>query len=131
MRVRTGSSATGGRDVFASTADSEVWLLDVDDPLLDRADPYARRVFRDAHPLDDLPGTVDNGNGQRILIGPQGLKALANDNPHNYTQPLSATDTSPGDLSGLPCDTGFCHLGGPTISDSDAYGAGLVNVSTP
>jgi lantibiotic leader peptide-processing serine protease len=59
------------------------------------------------------------------------LKSLANDNPHNLTQVLSATDTSPGDLSGLPCDTGFCHLGGPAISDSDAYGAGLVNVATP
>jgi subtilisin family serine protease len=59
------------------------------------------------------------------------LKSLANDNPHNLTQVLSATDTSPGDLSGLPCDTGFCHLGGPAVSDSDAYGAGLVNVATP
>ena len=59
------------------------------------------------------------------------LKALANDNPHNYTQPLSATDTSPGDLTGLPCPTGYCHLGGPRIPDSDAYGAGLVNVANP
>jgi subtilisin family serine protease len=59
------------------------------------------------------------------------LKALANDNPHNYTQPLSATDTSPGDLTGLPCSTGYCHLGGPAISDSEAYGAGLVNVAKP
>jgi hypothetical protein len=37
---------------------------------------------------------------------------------------LSATDTSPGDLTGLPCDIGFCHLTGPRISDNDAYGAG-------
>jgi lantibiotic leader peptide-processing serine protease len=59
------------------------------------------------------------------------LEALANTNVHNDTQPLSATDTSPADLTGLPCPTGFCHLGGPQISDSDAYGAGLVNVATP
>ncbi len=59
---------------------------------------------------------------------PQGL---ANDSPHNYTRALSATDTSPGDLTGLPCATGYCHLGGPRISDSDAYGAGLVNVANP
>jgi hypothetical protein len=59
------------------------------------------------------------------------LKSLANDNPHNFTRALSGTDTSPGDLSGLPCDIGFCHLSGPRISDSDAYGAGLVNVATP
>jgi subtilisin family serine protease len=59
------------------------------------------------------------------------LEALANPNVHNYTQPLSATDTSPADLTGLPCPTGYCHLGGPRISDSGAYGAGLVNVATP
>jgi hypothetical protein len=59
------------------------------------------------------------------------MKALANDNPTNFTRAISRTDTSPGDLSGLPCDTGFCHLSGPRISDSDAYGAGLVNVATP
>jgi subtilisin family serine protease len=59
------------------------------------------------------------------------LKALANTNLHNHTQVLSATDTSPADLTGLPCPTGYCHLGPPRISDSDAYGAGLVNVATP
>jgi subtilisin family serine protease len=46
---------------------------------------------------------------------------------HNKTQGLSATDTSPGDLTGLPCPTGYCHLGGAAIDDRDAYGAGLLN----
>ena len=41
---------------------------------------YAQRVFRDAHPLDDLPGLVDNGNGFRILVGALGLKSLGGDN---------------------------------------------------
>jgi subtilisin family serine protease len=61
------------------------------------------------------------------------LKSLANGSPHNLTQVLSATDTSPGELSepGVSCPTGYCHLGGPAVSDSDAYGAGLVNVATP
>jgi subtilisin family serine protease len=59
------------------------------------------------------------------------LKRMANDGPTNRTRDLSATDTSPGDLTGLPCETGFCHLQGPRISDSDAYGAGLVNVANP
>jgi hypothetical protein len=59
------------------------------------------------------------------------LLSMANTNVHNHTQPLSATDTSPADFTGLPCPSGFCHLGGPAISDSDAYGAGLVNVATP
>jgi lantibiotic leader peptide-processing serine protease len=59
------------------------------------------------------------------------LKRLANDRPHNFTRALSATDTSPGDLTGLPCDIGYCHLTGPRIPSSEAYGAGLVNVATP
>jgi subtilisin family serine protease len=59
------------------------------------------------------------------------LKAHANTDVHNATRALSATDTSPGDLTGLPCPTGYCHLEGPRISDDDAYGAGLVNVARP
>lgn len=49
----------------------------------------------------------------------------------NYTRASSATDTSPADLSGDPCPTGYCHLGGPRISSADAYGAGLLNVARP
>ena len=81
IRVRAGSGAVSGRDVFASTADSEIWLVDRDDPVLDRADPYARRVFRDAHPLDNNPAEdFDDGNGQRIMLGSLGVKARGNDN---------------------------------------------------
>ena len=50
---------------------------------------------------------------------------------HNSTPPLSATDTSPGDLTGVACGTGFCHLGGPPISNRNAYGAGLAYVARP
>jgi predicted extracellular nuclease len=81
MRVRAGSGTTSGRDVFPSTADAEIWLVDADDPLLDRADPYARRVFRDPHPLDNNPGAgFDDGNGQRIMLGSLGVKWAARDN---------------------------------------------------
>jgi len=59
------------------------------------------------------------------------VKARANDNVHNLTQVLSATDTSGGDLTGGSCPTGYCHLGGARVSDRDAYGAGLVNVANP
>jgi subtilisin family serine protease len=45
----------------------------------------------------------------------------------NWTPPLSATDTSPGDLTGIPCPTGFCHLGGDPIPAREAYGAGIAN----
>ena len=50
---------------------------------------------------------------------------------HNRTPPLSATDTSPGDLTGVACGTGFCHLGGRPISNRNAYGAGLAYVARP
>jgi subtilisin family serine protease len=49
----------------------------------------------------------------------------------NHTRALSATDTSPGDLSGTPCASGYCHLEGPRISNPEAYGAGLLNVARP
>jgi predicted extracellular nuclease len=79
LKVRQGSAAVSNTKTYASTDDAETWLVDRDDPLLDRDDPYARRVFRDAHPLDDVPGTVDNGNGNRIMLGPMGVKAAAGD----------------------------------------------------
>ncbi len=83
VRVPAGASVTAGRDVFSSTADGEMWVIRGDDPLMSRADPYARRVFRDTHPLDDSntpPDNFDNGNGERILLTSHGLKAAADDN---------------------------------------------------
>jgi predicted extracellular nuclease len=80
LRVRAGSGAVSGRNVFSGTADAEISVIDAADPLLARTDPYARRVFRDAHPMDNLPGTVDDGNGDRILLGSMGVKATAGDN---------------------------------------------------
>jgi subtilisin family serine protease len=49
----------------------------------------------------------------------------------NHTPVLSATDTSPGDLTGVPCSSGYCHLGGAPVSNAEAYGAGLLNVANP
>ncbi|MCW3812888.1 lamin tail domain-containing protein [Micromonospora sp. DR5-3] len=80
MRVRSGSGVSAPRHIYASTADSEIYVVDREDPIMQRTDPYARRVFRDAHPLDDIPGTLfDNGNNQRILLGAGGVKATAGD----------------------------------------------------
>ncbi|MFI7303291.1 lamin tail domain-containing protein [Micromonospora aurantiaca] len=80
MRVRAGSGVSAPRHIYSSTADSEIYVLDREDPIMKRSDPYARRVFRDAHPLDDIPGTLfDNGNNQRILLGAGGVKATAGD----------------------------------------------------
>ena len=47
-------------------------------------------------------------------------------NAHNLTKVLSATDRTPGDLTGVPCGTGYCHLGGKAVPDGEAYGAGIV-----
>ncbi|GAB3144327.1 hypothetical protein GCM10027290_22400 [Micromonospora sonneratiae] len=81
LRVRSGSGAVTGRDVFASTADAEIWLVDRDDPLLGRADAHAQRVFRDSHPLDNDPSRLfDDGNGQRIMLGSMGVKGVSRDN---------------------------------------------------
>jgi len=55
------------------------------------------------------------------------LNGTARGGVRNTTPPLSATDTSPGDLSGVPCTTGYCHLGGPAISSGEAYGSGIVD----
>jgi hypothetical protein len=57
------------------------------------------------------------------------LKQSAQDIHGNTMPPLSATDLSAGDRTGIDCLTGYCHLGGKPISDKDAYGAGLVDAS--
>lgn len=44
----------------------------------------------------------------------------------NSTPPLSASDRAAGDLTGILCPKGYCHLGGSAISFKEAYGAGLV-----
>ncbi len=62
------------------TADCEIWVIDRDDPLPQRTDPYARRVFRDPHPLDNQPTPLfDDGNGHRIMLGSLGVKATTGD----------------------------------------------------
>jgi subtilisin family serine protease len=57
------------------------------------------------------------------------LKKSAHKITGNATPGVSASDTSPGDAGGPACPGGYCHLGGAAISDSDAYGAGLVNAA--
>ncbi|KAJ3329056.1 hypothetical protein HDU93_001159, partial [Gonapodya sp. JEL0774] len=80
MRVQmpTGSMITEGRNIFSSTADSEVWLIRENHPLALLSDPYKRHVFRDAHPLDFNYPNAD-GNGMRILLGGLGVKSFTND----------------------------------------------------
>ena len=79
-RVPGGSIVLAGRDIFSSTMDAEVWVAVHSSTIALRDDPYARRAFRDPHPLDDVPDRLfDNGNGYRIVMGSMGVKAAAGD----------------------------------------------------
>ncbi len=78
-RVVADSVVLGHRSEFPSTADAEVWVAHPASTVATAADPAAQRSFRDAHPLDDDPALVDNGNGYRILMGSLGIKATAGD----------------------------------------------------
>ncbi len=55
------------------------------------------------------------------------IKGSARRLSNNATPGLSASDTSPGDLTGVPCTGGYCHLGGTAIKAADAFGAGMVD----
>ncbi|HEX7567724.1 MAG TPA: lamin tail domain-containing protein, partial [Anaerolineaceae bacterium] len=73
-QVPANSIVLNGRNVF-SPADAEIWLAGPDSAVALRADPYTRRAFRDAHPLDDNYNPLNwDGNGYRILMGSQGIK---------------------------------------------------------
>ncbi len=77
--VPAGSSVQG---VFQDNVRkvSGLHLIRPDAPVLARTNAYARRVFRDAHPLDDQAETLfDNGNEYRFLLGDACLKGTAND----------------------------------------------------
>jgi predicted extracellular nuclease len=80
-QVPANSVVLNGRNVFPGTEDAEVWVARPDSTIAQRRDPYARRAFRDPHPLDDRPEPLfDNGNGYRILMGSLGVKAATGDN---------------------------------------------------
>jgi hypothetical protein len=79
-QIPSGSIILNGRDVFASSFDSEVWVALPDSLIAERVDVYERRSFRDVHPLDDIPtASFDNGNPYRILIGSFGVKETFDD----------------------------------------------------
>lgn len=79
-KVPANSIVLSKRDVFTGAADSEIWLARGDHAIAQRADPYARRAFRDPHPLDNNPALFDDGNGYRIVLGSLGVKEAAGDN---------------------------------------------------
>jgi predicted extracellular nuclease len=79
VQVPQNSIVLGGRNVF-SPADAEIWVASPGSTIAQRSDPYARKAFRDAHPLDDNYDPLNwDGNGYRILMGSLGIKAAAGD----------------------------------------------------
>ena len=92
MEVPADSVVISGRDVFAGT-DAEVWAMRGDHEVAQRTDPYTRRAFRDAHPLDNNPeSNFDDGNGYRFVLGSFGVKATENDSDA-VLAPAKAFDT--------------------------------------
>jgi hypothetical protein len=76
VQVPQNSIVLGGRNVF-SPADAEIWVANPNSTIALRANAYARRAFRDAHPLDDNYNATNwDGNGYRILMGSLGIKAM-------------------------------------------------------
>ncbi len=79
VQVPLNSIVLGGRNVF-SPADAEIWVANPDSTIAQRANPYERRAFRDAHILDDNYNPINwDGNGYRILMGSLGIKATEGD----------------------------------------------------
>lgn len=91
-RIASGSIVSSARIIF-SPVDAEVWVTPAGySPIMSRSDPFARRAFRDAHPLDDNydPNNWD-GNGYRVDIGSMGIKG-ASGNMDDVIDPLRAFD---------------------------------------
>ncbi|HEX8581215.1 MAG TPA: S8 family serine peptidase [Acidimicrobiales bacterium] len=68
------------------------------------------------------------GNVGRLV---QLVQGRAIDAGPNFTEVLDPDDMSAADLTGVHCPTGYCHLGGEAVPDSEAYGAGLVYIGDP
>lgn len=99
-RLPAGALVLDGRDVFPGTLDGELWVARADSPIARRADPYARRAFRDPHPLDNRADELfDDGNGYRLLLASHGLKATAGDS-RVLIAPARAFDTLASALVG-------------------------------
>lgn len=78
VKIPQGCLVTGPSKTISYGAESYVWVIAPDHPVAQRPLLQARRVFRDAHPLDDLPESLfDNENGYRIRLSSQALLSSA------------------------------------------------------
>ena len=99
FHLDAGAHVVAARDGFPSTKDAELWVIRGDHAINQRADPYQRIVYRDPHPLDDLPALFDNGNGMRIMLQSHGLKGAANSNDP-LVAPANTYDTVTNEVAG-------------------------------
>lgn len=73
IRIQAGAQTIGPLKGWAGMPRGEIAMIAVNHPILQRKDPYTRRIFRPAHELGpDLPKTA--GNGMVILSRPPFLK---------------------------------------------------------
>ena len=100
FHLDAGAHVVAARDGFPSTKDAELWVIRGDHPINQRADPYQRIVYRDPHPLDDLPALFDNGNGMRIMLQSHGLKGAADSNDP-LVAPANTYDTVTNEVAGV------------------------------
>ena len=99
FHLDAGAHVVAARDGFPATKDAELWVIRGEHAINQRADPYQRIVYRDPHPLDDLPALFDNGNGMRIMLQSHGLKGAANSNDP-LVAPANTYDTVTNEVAG-------------------------------
>lgn len=80
------SYTVSGTHLYASSNDSEVYVVRGDAPVAQRENLYERRVYRDTETLDD---GLDNDNPYRISVEANVLKGLAHD--YNVNLPPYST----------------------------------------
>ena len=80
MILPAGCIVQGGRRTFGGHQNAKLCVIHPDSIPARRRSPYQRRVFRDAHPLDDIGDQrFDNGNPFRLTLGSLGLKGSSGD----------------------------------------------------
>ena len=99
-RLPAGAIVQNGRKYFSGGKEGEFAVIRHDHPIATRTNPYARRVFRDAHPLDDIPDQrFDNKNPHVIILSSVGLKGSLND-PEAILPPARTFDTVSTPITG-------------------------------
>ena len=99
-RIPEGSVVQGYHVSRWNNISSAATLLRPDNKLLRSHDPLSRRVYRDEHPLDDLPDRFDNQNGFLIHVSDAALRHAAGE-PGTYIPPTHTFETLQHDVLGV------------------------------